>query len=391
MAETFYQVRVRDTDGATIAVFVGAGRGGTGGGMQAFSYRKRLRTPGSWWVQIDGNDERIATLQLDDGLDYIFEFWRRDPIVGLGWYRDFSGLHRYDDSKRVAEGREIFTFRGRGLNDLLGAEPIRYDKGTAEAAKTGAAETVAKEYIDENIGPGAPNPLDDFTVEADAGTGNTWGGDRANKQLFDVLVELADFAPGDFNIVDLSATSLDVVAGTPEFQFQWRENQWGPDKTSTNTDGNVPVVFGVQRRNATNINYVYSRLDEVNVVYVVGQGAGATKRARTRTATDAGLDSTWDTTKWGRRAVVRTTQDYSDSDMDDAGDETLYKQRARTSFNFQTNMSINTRYGYHWDYGDLVTVEYRGQSTDQKIVGVIVSIASDGGTSIVPETEDWYG
>jgi len=392
MAETLYQVKVRDTSGDQIAVFSGGGRGGTGGGLQSFSYRKRVRTPGAWWMQIAGDDERIDLIELDDGLNYIFEFWRRDPLGGLDWYRDFSGLHRHDDFRQVAEGRETFTARGRGLNDLLGGEPIRYDVGTTQAMKTGPAETVAKEYVDENLGPSAAaaRQLANFTIQADGATGATWGGDRANKQLYDVLIELADFAPGDFNVVDLSAINMATPSETPDFEFQWSDNQWGLDKTEGNTAGNPPVIFGVQRLNATNINYTYSRLDEANVCYASGHSYRDFSKVRTRTATDVGLDTTWSTTNWGRRAVFRWAQDNADSDIDDRADETLYKMRPSIVFTFETNMSANTRYGRDWDWGDLVTVEHRGRSIDQKVVGVTVGVGSDGQVTITPETEDWY-
>jgi len=388
MAETLYQIHVRNTDGDRIAVFKGAGEDN----MLAFSYRKRVRTPGAWWVQIDGRDSRIDNLALDDGLNYIWEFWRRDPQGGLDWYKDFSGLHRHDYFTFGGEGTELYVARGRGLNDLVGAEPIRYDKGSAEAYKTGASETVAKEYVDENIGPGAAaaRQLAHFTVEADAGTGNAWIGDRANEQLFDVLIELADFAPGDFNIVDLSATTLATVSDTPQFQFQWRDNQWGLDCTEGNTDGNKPVIFGRTRQNITNIQYTYSRLDEVNVVYALGAGVGAGRLDRTRTASDAGIDTAWETTSWGRRASVRTSNDQGNTNLDDLADETLYKQRIKKTFRFSTLNVPSLRYGRDWDCGYLATVEHRGESVSQKIIGVTVSVGSDGVVSIVPEAESYY-
>ena len=394
MAETLYQVKVRDTSGNQIAIFAGAGRGDTGGGMQAFSYRKRVRTPGSWWIQIAGNDERIGLIELNTGLNYIFEFWRRDPVGGLAWYRDFSGLHRFDNFRQVAEGREIFTVRGRGLNDLLGGEPIFHEGPSAPplvplawAEKTGPAETVAKDYVRENLGISAPaaRQLANFTIQADAATGLTWGGDRAYKQLFDVLMELADFAPGDFNVVDLS-----TINQVPAFQFQWAAGQWGLDKTKLN-GVRPPVIFGVQRKNATNIDYTYSRLDEVNVVYTGGGNWRDFRKTVTRTATNIlPGDTTWSTTKWGRRAVFRSSQDNGTGDMTDKADETLYKMRPRTSFAFETNTSINTRYGRDWDWGDLVTVEHRGRDINQKIVGVIVGVGSDGNVTIAPEMEEWY-
>ena len=393
MAEALYQVRVRDTDGDTIAIFTGAGRGTIGGGMQAFSYRKRLRTPGQWWQQIVGNDDRIAILELFDAapgvethLDYIWEFWRRDPFGGLDWYRDFSGLHRYDSFVDDSEGQETYIPRGRGLNELIGAEPIRYDKGSAEAAKSGAAETVAKEYVEENIGPSAL-PVDrimpNLTVQVTAGTGNAWEGDRANKPLSDVLAELAEYAPGDFMIVDTSTGNA-----TPAFEFQWKENQWGTDRTKEN-DGGIPaVIFGKERNNAQNIRYTYSRLNEVNTSYIIGQGAGDVRRDVTRTAADLGLIAVQTDSPWARRAVVRTTRDFTTAAMNDSADKTLYEQRSRRVIQLEVKQSQSTRYGRDWDIGDLVTLEHRGVDINEKVMGVTVTVSSNGETTLTPELQD---
>jgi len=358
--------------------------------MQAFSYRKRLRTPGQWWQQIIGNDERIAILELLDAaagvethLDFIWEFWRRDPAGGLDWYRDFSGLHRHDGFVDDSEGTETYIPRGRGLNDLLGAEPIRYDKGTTEAAKNGAAETVAKAYVDENIGPSAlpiARIMPNLTVQVTAGTGATWEGDRANKPLQDVLQELAEFAPGDYMIVDTSTGN-----DTPAFQFRWKANQWGTDKTR----GNDPaVIFGKQRNNAQNIRYTYSRLDEVNTCYIIGQGAGTVRRDITRTAADIGLIATQADSPWARRAVSRATRDFATAAMNDTADRALYEMRPRRVIQLDVKQSKSTRYGRDWDVGDLVTLEHRGRDYDQKVMGVTVTVSAGGEITITPELQD---
>ena len=360
--------------------------------MLSFSYYKRNRTPGGWLVQIDGRDSRIANLMLDSGLNHIWEFWRRDPAGGLDWYKDFSGLHRHDQFTFDQSGTEVFIARGRGLNDLLAGEPIFQDKGSAEAYKVGPAETVAKEYVDENLGALADPTcqLAFFTVEASAGTGANWSGDRAHDQLFDVLEELADFAPGDFNVVDTSATTLLTVSDPPAFQFQWRDGQWGLDRREGNTAGNAPVIFSRTRQNISDIEYLYNRLDEINVVYATGGGAGILRVSRTRTALDAGLDATWSAVPWGRRASIRSSNAQGNANLDTLADETLYKQRIRRVFSFEALTCPSLRYGVHWGLGDLVTVEHRGVSVDQKIVGVTVGVGSDGEITISPETEDYY-
>ena len=101
MAEAIYQIRARDTDGLQVALFVGEGRGETGGGLQQFWYRKRLRTPGGFTLQVDGFDDRIADIELDDGLDYLFEFWRRDILGSLDWYKDATFFTALTNSPRM--------------------------------------------------------------------------------------------------------------------------------------------------------------------------------------------------------------------------------------------------------------------------------------------------
>lgn len=390
-----YQIRARNHDGEQIAVFSGDGRGESGGGLQWLSYRKRLRTPGGGIVPIFGDDERIPLLEIldvgvgvpDTHLDYWLEFWRQDPVWKPEWYRDFVILHRWDSFTQQSEGQIIYEMRGRGLNDLLQAETVRWYKGSAQAAKIGSAETVAKAYVNENIGPGATvvagrdraGNFQGLTVEVTGGTGATWDGDRANKNLLDVLFELAEFAPGDFNLVP-SSFHPDPIA----MQFQWRANQWGTDKTR----GNDPaVVFSPENENVENIRWSYSRLDEVNVCDVAGPGKGISRIYRSRTSS-AELDS-----PWARRSVVRdarSSQISSTGELDDIGDRVLNEQRSKRTFTFDVIQTEATRYRRDWDIGDLITVEPPGRSFNKKIVGVTIGVTSggDGKETISVEAED---
>ena len=387
-----YQVRIRNNDGEQIAVFSGAGRGESGGGLQSLTYTKRLRTTGAGIVRIHGDDERIALLELldtgpaDTHLDYWIEFWRADPAAALDWYRDFIVLHRWDQFIQAGQGEITYEMRGRGLNDLLQAEPIRWYKGSPQAAKAGACETVAKEYVDENIGPGATviagrdraGNFQGLTVEVTAGTGAAWGGDRSNENLLDVLAELAEFAPGDFSL-EPASFHPDAIA----MEFRWRENQWGLDKTWGN--GVRPaIVFSPANGNVEGINMMYSRLDDVNVCDVGGPGKGPARIYISRTS---GTDSD---SPWARRAVFRAErsgQVSSTGELEDAGDKVLEKQQAKRELSFNARQTTATRYGRDWDVGDLVTVQFMGRSYDQKIVGVTIGLGEDG-ESIRVETKD---
>jgi len=370
-------VRLKNWDGEIIALFAGTGRGLTGGGMQGYSYYKQLRKPGEWMLRIDGNDERIGLFLLD----YQIEFWRSDPAGGLGWYLGFEGFVRDWEFTLDESGKEVFIARGRGYNDLLLAEPIRYYAGSEYATKSGACETVAKAYVNENIGPAATSPprnrsgvMPGLTIEADRGTGATWSGGRPGKNLLDVLVELADYAPGDFMVVG---------TGPAAYEFQWRANQWGEDKTWGNADGRPAVVFDPLLGNVRSLNYVYDRRNEINTVDVLGQGSGDQRRVVTRTS-GAENDS-----PWARRAVVRDARNTYDTDgLNRSGDDVIDKQRAKIKISVTVAQTPATRYVRDWDIGDLPTVRYRSANVPQKIVGVQVSVDDNGVETIQGVMED---
>lgn len=383
MAEATYQIRVRDHSGAQVAVFVGGGR--ERGGLQSLTYLRRVRTPGGSDVRIDGLDERIDYLLMDNdnpantGQDFWWEFWRRDPLGGIDWYRDFVAFHRSDNITQDQEGRDTYVARGQGLNILLQAETIRAAVGSAEALKTGAAETVAKDYVDEQIGPGAPaaQQRQGLTIQADAASGAAWEGDRANDNLFDVLEELAEHATADFMIVPTSEANNAIA-----MSFRWYDGQFGDDRT----EGNgvlPPVIFDPGLGNMTNVSYLNSRVDEVNVCYVLGQGNGSLRTVRTVTS------GTETDTPWARRSVSRDIRNTNDTGaLDDKGNETLNKQRSRRTLEFDARQTPATRYGRDWFLGDLVTVKFRGLSQTKKIVGVRVGLDADGNETIKLECED---
>ena len=373
MAEIIYQVRLKNIAGAYIATFVGKRRN-VPGGLWGFNYNKRLRTPGQFTVRIDGDDERVGLFELDCQV----EFWRRDARAGLDWYLDFEGFHRSQERSQDQEGREVFISRGRGYNDLLAAEPIRYYAGSDYVCKSGPVETVAKAYVDENVGPSATAPprvssgvMPGLAIETDRTTGAAWEDCRSGN-LLDALVELADWGPGDFVVVG---------TGPATFEFRWRDVRWGLDKTQGN-GVRPPVTFSPGNRNATNLQDNYSRLDEVNVVYVMGQGTGDDRSVEVVTS-GAELDS-----PWARRAVSRDARDATDDMLPARGYATLYEQRARRTLRFDARQTAACRYGRDWDWGDLVTTEFRGTMLDQKVIGVQVTMSSDGVETVQPEVEE---
>ena len=380
MANPTYRVVLREpVGGAKRAVFVGRGRYGPGttndGSLAALNFWRRLRTAGSFTLYIDGQDDRIAEF-VDDAIVQIERF----DVYSGAFVQVFEGLHASAELTMDKDGAERFISRGRGMNNLLAGEVILGFVGDATSLKSGASETVAKAYVNEAIGPGAG--VDDLglsrvrtglTIEADAGTGAVWTGDRANSNLLDVLIEIANYAPGDFGIIS------GATPGT--FQFVWRDVRWGEDRSKLNTGGNAPVIFSPTRRNVENISIIVSRLDEANVVYAIGQGAGD-QRARVTVANVASLGAS----PLARRAVARDASDESTpTGLTGRGYDALETFRPVVSARFDAINTDNTEWIRDWDVGDSVTVEYKNISITQKIIGVRVTLDGAGSETVAAE------
>ncbi len=373
-----YQVWLQDWDGDRIAVFTGTGR--ETGGLLSFSFLKLLRKPGQYVLRIDGTDERIN----DFTLDFQVEFWRRDRFGDLDWYKVFEAFHRAEGKRFAESGQRLYESRGDHYNVLLLAEPIFYAAGSTYATKSGPAETVAKAYVNENIGPAATSPPRDYagvmpglTIEADGATGASWpSSGRARRNLLDVLVELAEYAPADFMIDGTGAAT---------FEFRWAPDQWGDDKTWGNAGGLPAVSFDARLNNLRNLSYDYDRKNEINICHVLGQGSGEDRRVVTRTS-GAESDS-----PWNARAVCRDARNtYETAALNRKGDEVLDKMRARVQTTVDVAQTVATRFGRDWDIGDLVTVRdtaFDFEAT-QKIVGVRVDLANDGTENIQAIMED---
>ncbi len=369
-----YEIRLKDQSGGVVARFHGAGRGLTGGGLQQFSYQKEVREPGPYSFVLQGDDERINLFELDGQV----EFWRRDPVASLDWHLDYEGFHRYPEFTLDDRGQEVFIARGVGYNCLLASDTIQYAAGSAQCCKTMVCESAAKEFVDENIGPGAGNDALGnsrvrlgLAIQADAATGAAWDGCRAYKNLLDVLIELADYAPGDFMVVGTGAAT---------FEFQWAPDQWGDDRTFGSAD---PTTFSARLGNVDGMSQGFNRIDEVNIVNVLGSGLAAARIIETRenAALLAG-------SPWARRAVARDARDTDIvARLQARGDAVLNEQEPRRDLFFGALQTKATRYGREWNLGDLVSVEYRGWRVDVKIIAVTVSLASDGTETITPTVE----
>lgn len=356
-----YQVRFKDTSGSVTHILAGAGA--QQGGLSRIHVENVVNGLGSHTIDVRGDLSLADTI----GLDYQVEVWRR-PAGLTTWARVYEGLHRRWDWKADSDGNELFESVGYGYNALLARRIIAYYATSAGAFKTGKAETVAKQYVNENIGPGAAasRQLSGLTIQTDGGSGNTWEGDRAWCNLLEVCQDIAYAGGGDFQVVG---------TGPATFEFRWNAGQLGVDRTMGNAAGVDPIVFSLQRGNMLSPALALDYLQEFNTCYVLGPGDGLTRTVVAVSNATSVNYSPWNLIEVARQATGETTA----QGLAIAGAEALKEGLAEQSATFEAVQTYYSAYGVHYNLGDIITALYR-QRVDKKIAKVTVDVDDDRDT-----------
>ena len=359
-----YQIILRDQAGAQVAMFTT---------WRSLLYSLRLNDVGTYQLEIDGDLPIINSFVLDGQV----EIRRRDQDASpaIEWYTDFAGFHRTEARRHDDRGASIYTSSGVDYKHLLSRRAILFRDTTAGAGKLGPGETVMKEYVNENAGPGAVSPprifagvFPSFTIQPDGAAGATWEGNKPYRPLLATLREIADATQVDF----------DIVATAPAtFQFQAQAEPLGRDLTTTGLDpvtglnaaGNPPLVFSLDYDNMGQPNYALHRIQEITAAIVLGQGAEGNRVLVERTSPDA-ADSPWNRTE----AIKNANQDENAAALNARGDAFLQELQARETFSFDALQVPSTRYGRDYFMGDKVTARYQTIERNFQIKGVTVRV-----------------
>jgi hypothetical protein len=363
-----YQARLFDQTGTQVAVFDDTG------GFRSFSFTRRLNGKGLYVLEINGKDVRVPLFVLDAQVQFRRFVEDRGETL-LDWYTEFEVLHRTPVIQAPDRDKVSFRSHGFGLNYFLSGREIRYKAGTNGAQKSGAAETVMKSYVDENIGPSATTGngrlrngvMTGFSVETDGAAGPTWKGSRAYKNLLDVLQEIAVNTGIDFRVVG---------NGAGQFQFQTFQgvdrSTVGLDRsTGKNGAGNVPIIFSYNRGMMSDVVYSLNRSDESNSILALGQGQKTIRETELIEDDDAIADSPWNL----RESSINAQQEGEVEALESSGETVLAEKGAKESFSFEVVPTGRVIYGLHYFMGDVVTARFEpaGIEAHLKLVGVTVT------------------
>lgn len=352
-----YQVLVRDQLGSLVGVM---------DSWRTMSYEKRLNDWAPYTLSLAGDDDKLGWFELD-GLVTVM---RRDDDASLGWYPDYVGFHRTIQNEITEVGADIAVSYGRSLMDLIRRRKLSYYAGTTFSTKHGPVETLIKEFVDENAGPGAAaaqrqsgsGPVPGLSIEADSGLGPIWSGSKAWEPLLPTIQELALYGSIDFDVV------LNVPASA--FMFQTYYPQRGLDRTVGNASGNPPVILAPELGNLAHPLYADSRTEEVTAVLALGSGEGQFRLNRWRTSA-AALDSPFN--------YIEENYDARNEDTADAliaaADMQLAKLGRKESLSFTVLQAGSATYGKDYDLGDKVTVRFKDIAVNKRIIGIRVQVA----------------
>jgi len=365
---TDYELRLAKADGTEFARI---------SDFLALGYRKVANAAGLSTFTLRGDHRVIDDLEHRSQI----EIWRRNRAQDLDWYCDFYGL--YLDQERERPQRSLFTARCPGVVWLLGTRHVMWTSGYADRStfSSTAAETIMKTLVDYNAAANATTgngrirdgTITGVSVEADGGNGNTLDWTCAWKNLLAELQDLAAVAGGDFDL---------IKTGDQAWEFRWYTDQRGTDRTS----GSDAVTFSLYLGNMAEPVYRYDRIQERTVAVVAGQGRGPNRETVTRTGDAYSAGNDVEMFVDARNIEIGET-----SQLQDRGDRKLDEQMARQVLDFDVLQTPACAYGVHYCasgvLGDLVTANYLGIETTQKIVGVTVEIDENGRESIDVDME----
>lgn len=359
-----YQIVVNNQAGAQVALLTT---------WYSLEYVVRLNDVGTFTLEIDGDLDVVSEFVVDGQI----EIRRRDldasPVID--WYTDFRGFQRTDVQRTDADGRSRFASLGVDLKHLLQRRGIAFRDTSGGARKTGPGETVMKDYVNENAGPGATAPPRIFagvttglTVQASGGAGSSWAGDKPYRPLFRTVREIADATGVDFDIVSTGALT---------YEFQAKAEPLGVDRTTTGLDavsglnaaGNAPLVFSLDFGNMEEPALTTHRLDEVNAAIILGQGQELDRVVIERTSS-ATADSPLNRIESFRNA----NQEEDTAGLNAVGDAMLQDLQARETFFFKAMQIPSTLYGRDYFVGDLVTMRYKTIERNLKITAATIKV-----------------
>lgn len=331
----------------------------------------------------DANFVRIAELDTYSKLQVVLRFndvstWALDVPGGSDLLRFGRGLIvQRDDTVLVSGPIRYLQQIGTGDDDTTTASgpddtvvlkdrlAVPYPAGppydaAAYDVRTAAAETVLAGYVDANAGPGAipARRVAGLTLAPNQGRGPTLTGRARFDNLLAKLQEVA-----------LSGGGLGFRVGQVGSGLQFQ--------VYTPTDRSATAQFSRALGNLRGFQYT-AKSSEGNYVYVGGGGEGTERLFREGGDTSSQM-------LFGRIEQFRDRRDTTDTtELDQTIDEELARAADQTGLQIEPIDTPQLAFGRDYALGDRVTVVVNGQTIQDAVRQVTLTVTPEDGIVVQP-------
>lgn len=322
----------------------------------------------SWFHQIrieyGSDDNRIAFFRDVLTRDFIMEIYRTDAQLNTKELV-YEGLHRTIVDQINLSGVVILTLYGTGYTNLLKRRVAIPPEGEESDVNSGPAETVIKEFVrDHFVSPvDSIRTMPGLSIEPDAGEGEDAEYSARYTNVYTAIMRSAEQGLVDFGIVK------GATVGT--FILQVR-SLWGTDRRIGNADGNPPTLFDIYLHNMAIPIFTLNGTNEINHVYVGGQGQGTDREILELANAAAEAVSPWNRYE----AFVDARSEETVDGMTTRGEAYLKEHEVKSDLTFNITETDGTRWLRDWELGDIVSARYGDTLFTKKITKITVVVSA---------------
>lgn len=296
-------------------------------------------------------------------LDFYIDIYRSNFEYDIDWQRIYTGFNRTPEYQYTEGRKSLYTIYGRSPEDLLNRRAVAYHAILAQTLKSGPSETVMKEIVNENLGPGASNPsrlrsgvFPSLVIESDLARGPDWFGQFHYENVLDVLQKIATATSTDFKI---------ERTGHPEFTFKVCYPYYGADRRNF-------VEFSLDRGNVYNATYIKSRTEEITVAIALGSGNRSYRRSVVEESS-AKNDSPWNDIE----KIVDKGSEETYNGLLSGAQGAIEDNKATESLKFGVLQVPNTQFTRDYHLGDVVRANLFGVKSDLQITKINIVVADN--------------
>jgi len=307
---------------------------------------------------------------FDDRLleaDNVVQVWRSAGGSRLNLERAY--IVRYYRYEEDSSGLLRLRVGGLGFKDLLRRRIIAYAGGLAFTEKTGYADDLLTEFVDENLisAIDTNRNLDFFTSGAAVSKGPIVFVRSEWQNLFAELqrISKASRSAGTEVFFDVVLDSVTAISFT--CRFLTYTGQPGSDRS------NDYMVLSREKGSLSQAFYEFDAMNAQNYIYALGQSTGSSRRKREVEDTARSERS-----RFGRVEGYFDARDGRDDDeVDKIANDVLSQARPVRRFGGKVIDTDGARYGVHWQCGDKVQAEFMGRRFVSIVRSVSVTVEQD--------------